>query len=63
MRELYDLTAAQALESAIESVIENNPGMSKKQAKTLVLNALLYNCVIDEICGQVNFLMGKEEEW
>lgn len=61
MTELYDLTVAEALEYPIKVVMENNPELSKKKAKALVLNALIYNCVVDEIAGQVDFLLGKEE--
>ncbi len=61
MTELYDLTVAEALEHSINRVMEENPELTKRQAKKLVLNALIYNCVVDEIAGQVNFLLGKEE--
>lgn len=61
MRDLYKLTAAEAMSYAIDRVLESNPEVTKKQAKELVLNALVYNCVIEEIVGQVNFLLEKEE--
>lgn len=60
MEGLYDLTVNEALESAINSVLECNPELKKREAKKLVLNALIYNCVVDEIVGQVNFLLDKE---
>ena len=60
MRDLYKLTAAEAMSGAIDKVLENNPELTKKQAKELVLNALIYNCVIEEIVGQVDFLLEKE---
>ena len=58
--ELYNITATEAIESVVNTVLEVNPELSKKDAKKLVLNALIYNCVVDEICGQVSFLMSKE---
>lgn len=60
MKDLYDITATQALDGIIDKVLADNPDMSRKMAKKLVINALLYNCVIDEVLGQVNFLLGKE---
>lgn len=62
MRDLYNITASEALSFSIEKVIEDNPELTKKQAKVLVLNALLYNVVIAEIRGQVNWLLDKEQE-
>ena len=63
MRDLYDITATEALKDAIDRVQENNPELSRGFCKKLVLNALIYNCVIDEIVGQVDFLLGKEAEY
>lgn len=60
MEGLYDLTVNEALESVINSVLKCNPELKKREAKKLVLNALIYNCVVDEIVGQVNFLLDKE---
>ena len=61
MRDLYDLTVTQALEEAVKRVKENNPTLSKAFCKKVVLNTLIYNCVIDEIAGQAEFLLEKEE--
>ena len=63
MQELYDLTATEALKDAIDRVQGNNPELSRGFCKKLVLNALIYNCVIDEIAGQADFLLGKEAEY
>lgn len=56
MRELYKLTPSEALSGVIEEVAEDN-GISKKMAKDLVLNSLIYCVVIEEIKGQVRFLL------
>ena len=50
--ELYNITATEAIESVVNTVLEVNPELSKKDAKKLVLNALIYNCVVDEIMGK-----------
>lgn len=59
MQELYDLTTKEVIDHLCERVQERDK-MTKTQAKKLVINALIYNCVIDEILGQVDFLMGKD---
>lgn len=61
MRDLYKLTASEALSFAVEKVMGQNEGMKISEARTLVYNAVIYNCVIEEIVGQVDFLMEKEE--
>ena len=61
MKKLYELTTKEVIDHLCERVQERDK-MTKAQAKKLVLNALIYNCVIDEILGQVDFLMGKELE-
>lgn len=63
MIELYNLTATEALKDAIDRVQENNPKLSRAFCKKLVLNTLIYNCVIDEIAGQAEFLLGKEMDY
>lgn len=60
-RELYDITATDAINGIVETVCERHPEVSKAMAKKYVINSLIYNCVIDEIIGQVDFLMGVEE--
>ena len=54
--ELYDPTMKQAIDSLAEDVSEKQE-ISKKRAKLLVLNALLYNTVIEEVNEQVAFLI------
>lgn len=60
MRDLYEYTMSEAIGFIAETVAEEK-GVSKTLAKKLVVNALLYNCVVDEILGQVNFLLDGDE--
>lgn len=60
--ELYKLTATQAIDAVVEEVMEEHPELSKAKAKNLVCNALVYWCVINEIKGQVNFLLECDEQ-
>ena len=57
-QELYNITATEALQGAIDAVMSDHPEITKAQAKRLVLNTLLYQCVVSEIRGQVDFLLG-----
>ena len=59
--ELYELTMKEAAQSAIDTIVEEL-GVSKAHAAKLFKNAILYNCVIDEIVGQASFLLEKEGE-
>ena len=61
MKELYNLTAAEVINDLAKEVMDIHHGLSKSMAKKLVLNALIYNCVIEEVMGQVAFLMGSDE--
>lgn len=58
--ELHDISAAKALSFAVDRLLRIHPDMTKAQAKKLVYNAVLYNVVMDEIMGQVSFLMGED---
>lgn len=60
MRDLYKLTATEVIDSVVESVLEYHPELSKTMAKTLVLNSLIYCCVIEEIKGQIDFLLEND---
>ena len=53
---LYDFTPAQVIGFLTEDAAETY-NISKKQAKALVLNALIYHCVSEEVIGQVGFLI------
>ena len=61
MKDLYNVTASEAVRDIAEDVAKLN-NISKKLAIKLVCNALIYNCVIEEVIGQVNFLLDKERE-
>ena len=60
MRELFDYTANQVIDSIAQEVQEEL-GISKALAKKAVINALIYNCVIEEVKGQAAFLLGIDE--
>ena len=59
MKELHRITASDIIGDIADQVVEEKK-VSKTLAKQLVLNALIYNCVQDEIMGQINFLMEEE---
>lgn len=59
MRELYNLTASDVIAELADDIVEAH-GVSKALARKLVLNALIYNCVQDEVYGQVAYLLGKD---
>lgn len=58
--ELYELTANEAIKNMVDELAEDE-GISKKLAKKLVINALIYNCVQEEIIGQAKWLLGRGE--
>lgn len=57
--ELEDLTLTEAAQICIDE-IANGFDVPKKQARKLFANAIIYNCVIQEIMGQVAWLLNKE---
>ena len=61
MHDLYEITAAQAIDESVKVVMDRHPDLKKSAAKILVTNALIYNCVIEEIVGQVDFLLGCDD--
>lgn len=61
MKTLYELNANQALDYSIRRVQENHPELSKKEARILVLNSLVYNVVIAEVSNMVDYLIEGEE--
>ena len=60
--ELYDIKATSAISSIVDDVIASHNNLSRSMAKKLVINSLIYNCVIEEILGQVDFMISKLEE-
>ena len=61
MKDLYNMTATEVINNLVDDVMEQHEGLTKSMAKKLVLNALIYNCVTEEIYGQVDFLMGADD--
>ena len=61
MKELYDLTATEVIGFLVDDVMAQHKGLTKKEARKLVLNALIYNVVTSEVYGQIDFLMGVGE--
>ena len=55
MKDLYELKASDVIGQIADDVVENL-GIKKTLAKKLVVNALVYNCVQEEIISQVKFL-------
>lgn len=56
MRELEDFTLKQVTDYLIENIAEDK-GISKTLARKLFINAITYNVVVEEIRGQIDFLM------
>ena len=57
---LYNVNASEIIKDLISQVKENHPDLSDAKAKKLVLNALLANFIIDEIMGQVDYLIEND---
>ncbi len=59
MKELEKFTQAQIMGYLTDKIAEDFE-VTKTQAKKLLLNALLYNVVIEEIENQINYLLEEE---
>ena len=57
---LYNVNASEIIKDLTNQVKENHPDLSDAKAKKLVLNALLANFIIDEIIGQVDYLIEND---
>lgn len=57
--DLYALTFEAATSDLVKEIAEEN-GITRTDAKNALLNALIYNCVREEIKGQVAFLLGND---
>ena len=57
--DIYALTFEAATSDLVKEIAEEN-GITRTDAKNALLNALIYNCVREEIKGQVAFLLGNE---
>lgn len=60
MKQLEDFTLKQVTDYMIREIAEDK-GISKALARKLYINALLYSVVVEEINGQIDFLMEYEE--
>ena len=60
--ELYDIKASEAISILADDVKERHPNITKAMAKKLVVNALIYNLIAEEIVDQVDFIISKLEE-
>lgn len=56
---LYELKTSDVIATLIDEVQGNHPDISKTKAKALILNALISNCVIEEIQNQIDFLIDR----
>ena len=61
MKDLYELKVSDVIGQIADDVVENL-GIKKTLAKKLVVNALVYNCVQEEIISQVKFLAEMEDD-
>lgn len=61
MKDLYELKVSDVIGQIADDVVENL-GIKKTLAKKLVVNALVYNCVQEEIISQVKFLAEIEDD-
>ena len=59
MEDLYDLTLTEAAQVCIDQIAAGFD-VPKKQARKLFANAIIYNCVLEEIMGQVAFLLNRQ---
>ena len=59
MEDLMDMTLTEAAQICIDQVAEGFD-LPKKQARKVFANAIVYNCVIEEIMGQVAFLLNRD---
>lgn len=59
MIELEDFTLKQVTDYLIANIAEDK-GISKALARKLFINAITYNVVVEEIRGQIDFLMEED---
>lgn len=57
---LYDVDMRYLMIDLVEMVCEEHPELSKKNARALILNALLGNVVRAEISNQIDFLIEND---
>ena len=59
MKKLEDFTLKQVTDYLINKIAEEK-GISKTLARKLFINAITYNVVVEEIRGQIDFLMEED---
>lgn len=57
---LYDVDMRYLMIDLMETVREYHPELSKKDAKLLIMNALLGNVVREELLNQIDFLIEND---
>lgn len=57
---LYDVDMRYLMIDLVETVREYHPKLSKKDAKLLIMNALLGNVVREELLNQIDFLVEND---
>ena len=57
---LYDVDMRCLMVDLVEEVREYHPELSKKDAKLLIMNALLGNVVREELLNQIDFLIEND---
>lgn len=57
---LYNVNVSEIIKDLTNQVKENHPDLSDIKAKKFVLNALLANFIVDEIMGQVDYLIEND---
>ena len=60
--ELYDITPSEAISYAVAKVLKCHPELTKKEAKKLVCNSLIYVNPTAEIERHVCFLLGDDDD-
>lgn len=60
MKELMPLGVAEAMGALVDEIVKDHHGMSRSDARRLIANALTYNVVIEEIKGQINWLLDED---
>lgn len=61
MRHLEDFTITQVL-NYLTDEMSAEFGVSKTMMKKLIINAIAYNVVVEEIRNQISFLLEDEED-
>lgn len=55
----YCITLSEVVGGIVDQ-LKDEYSLTREQLKFMISQALLYNCVVDEIRGQINFLLNIE---